>query len=51
LLRLTNNEYLLYEPEEYVQYQAVKKIENFVLNYYLKKKRVERRRNQAATKI
>ena len=40
LLKNSNKQFLLYEPEEYVRYLAVQKIESFMISKVLKKKRV-----------
>ena len=50
LLRDTNNEYLLFSPEEFIHFKAVKKIENWY-KVYKAKKVVRIKRNQAATKL
>lgn len=50
LLRETNNEHLLYDPEEFVHFKAVKKIESWY-KVYKEKKMMVRRRHNASTKI
>ena len=39
LLKTSNKQFLLFEPEEYVKYLAVQKIESFMISKVLKKKR------------
>jgi hypothetical protein len=50
LLKDTNNEYLLYSPEDFIHFKAVKKIENWY-RVYKGRKEVRERRNRAATRI
>jgi hypothetical protein len=50
LLKETNNEYLLFTPQEYVHFKAVRTIENFYSRYKVKRD-YKRKIFKAATKI
>lgn len=51
MLRETDNFHLLYSPEEYLQYKAVLKIEDFAKNRFLLRKRRTEKTTRAAIKI
>ena len=51
LLRETNNEELLYPPEEFIEIKAARKIEEVYINVYKKTKEEKKKRNLAATKF
>ena len=51
MLRSTNNEHLLFNPEDYIDYLAVKNIENFVKDRFLPRKWRFERRTKAAILI